>query len=381
MYYAQNRIDRLRASMATSGIDLFYIRDLSNIKWVTGFDGVFDDEDAHAVLVTEDQIILHTDSRYAQAAQDAAKKTSIQVDASVQTHAKALAVFIDRMKADGGEGFAGPASHKLNLGIESSMSLGDYRQVERVLAEQEIPFTFQETTGSIVALRSVKDAVEIDRMKQAQAITDAAFAHIIDYIRPGRTEREVQIELEDFMIRRGADGLAFASIVAAGANGASPHAIPGETILEYGQSLVLDFGARFAGYCSDMTRTVFLGTPDTTMKNAYAALRTANESVAAMLSPGITGKQAQECAEEILAQAGFEGTMGHSLGHGVGIDIHEEPVLAMRNEKPLEQGNVVTVEPGIYIPHTFGMRLEDFGVITEQGFDVFTQSTHDMVII
>ena len=130
-----------------------------------------------------------------------------------------------------------------------------------------------------------------------------------------------------------------------------------------------------------MTRTVFLGEPDPEMRAAWDALREANESVEAMLRPGVTGKEAHEQAEGVLAAAGFGGRMGHGLGHGVGIDIHEEPVLAPRNERPLVAGNVVTVEPGIYLPGKFGMRLEDFGVVTDDGFDVFTNSTHDLVVI
>jgi Xaa-Pro aminopeptidase len=130
-----------------------------------------------------------------------------------------------------------------------------------------------------------------------------------------------------------------------------------------------------------MTRTIFCGSPSQRMREAYAAIRDANETVEGQLAPGITGKQAHELAERILADHGFAGKMGHGLGHGVGLEIHEEPVLSLRNDKPLEPGNVVTVEPGVYLTGEFGMRLEDFGVVTESGFDVFTQSTHDMVII
>ena len=253
--------------------------------------------------------------------------------------------------------------------------------MQKAFAEADAEEPFAETDGVVVGLRAVKDRYEIARMRGAQSITDAAFEHIVRYMRPGMMERQVQLELEEFMLRHGAQGLAFPSIVATGPNGASPHAIPGATMLEAGQCVVLDFGARSYGYCSDMTRTVFLGEPDSEMRAAWDALREANESVEAMLRPGVTGKEAHERAEEVLAAAGFGGRMGHGLGHGVGIDIHEEPVLAPRNERPLAAGNVVTVEPGIYLPGKFGMRLEDFGVVTDDGFDVFTNSTHDLVVI
>jgi len=183
------------------------------------------------------------------------------------------------------------------------------------------------------------------------------------------------------MMRHWAEGLAFSSIVACGANGASPHAIPGDTKLEAGQCVVMDFGAKARGYCSDMTRTVFLGAPDAELAHAYKVLRLANEQVEALLRPGVTGIEAHNLAEQVLADGGYAGRMGHGLGHGVGIDVHEEPCLNTRNDKPLVAGNVVTVEPGIYIPGRFGMRLEDYGVVTEDGFDVFTRSPHEPVIL
>ena len=143
----------------------------------------------------------------------------------------------------------------------------------------------------------------------------------------------------------------------------------------------MDFGARYRGYCSDMTRTVFVGEPSARLRRAWDTLREANESCEALLKAGITGACMQKKAEEILAAGGFADAMGHALGHGVGLDIHEAPNLSPANKSPLISGNVVTVEPGIYVEGEFGMRLEDFGVVGDEGFDVFTKSTHEMVII
>ena len=375
------RLDRLRAACADAGIDAFLVRDTSNIAWLTAFDGVFDDEGAHALLVTPCAAVLHIDSRYADAARAAAADGPVAVDDARKTHAKFVADALgNRCDAANAEGDAPAAS--LVLGIEDSLALGEFRALEAALAEApaEVP-SLQETSRFVLDLRAVKEPSEVARLRAAQAVTDAAFAHIVAFMRPGMTEREVQIELEDFMRRHGAEGLAFPSIVATGPNGASPHAIPGATRLEAGQCVVLDFGARACGYCSDMTRTVFLGEPDERLRAAYEAIRQANEQVEAALRPGVTGKDMHELAERVLADHGFAGKMGHSLGHGVGIDIHEEPNLSPRNPHPLVPGNVVTVEPGVYLRGEFGMRLEDFGVITHDGFAVFTQSTHDMVII
>ncbi len=410
----ENRLLLFRDTLSQQGLSAFYVRNESDIRWMTGFDGVFDGEGAFALLVSPDQAILHTDSRYALATNAAAAGSPFAVSVESASHAAFAVRALDQQDCASG----------VNVGIETSLTLGEYRQLQReaakaagraseqgaegtsvAVAANPMPasasapavaastggtsaatapvpgINFAETEGLCVNLRAVKDEDEIARMRAAQAITDAAFAHIVGYMRPGMTERQVQVELEDFMVRHGASGLAFTSIVACGAHGASPHAVSDDTRLEAGQCVVLDFGARAQGYCSDMTRVVFLGEPSAAMRHAYAVLREANETVEAMLLPGVTGAQAHAKAEEILAAGGFAGKMGHGLGHGVGIDIHERPNLSPRNEKPLVAGNVVTVEPGIYLEGEFGMRLEDFGVITERGFQVFTQSSHEMVII
>lgn len=400
------RLARLRAALADKGVDAFLVRDTSNIQWLTSFDSVFDGEPAHALYVDAARAVLHTDSRYVTACANAAAGTPISVDSRRETHAQFAARLWGSAAEAGKAGKAGEAGKtdaaaetgvvaRGSVGLEDSISLSEFRKIEAELAPADVGKTagvegparvkrlanIRETSDLVVNLRAVKDADEIRRMRTAQAITDAAFSHIVRFMRPGMTEREVQLELEGFMLRNGAAGLAFSSIVATGANGASPHAIPGDARLEAGQCVVMDFGARTLGYCSDMTRMVFIGEPDARLRDAYAVLRRANEQVEAMLRPGVTGAEAHELAECILAEGGYEGKMGHGLGHGVGIDIHEEPVLAPRNKQPLVAGNVVTVEPGIYLPGQFGMRLEDFGVIAESGFDVLTQSTHDMVVV
>ncbi len=377
---AQGRLARLRHACDQAGIRTFFVRDTSSIAWLTAFDDVFDDEQAHALLVTPHDAVLHTDSRYSGAARKAAVAEGVVVvDDARAGHGKWLAdVFVSR-HANAPAGAVAPT--EIVLGIEDSMTLAAFRALEDALAKASAAPKLCETSDFVRALRAVKEPCEVARMKAAQAITDAAFAYICTYMKPGMTERQVQVELEDWMLRHGASGLAFSSIVASGENGASPHAIPGAKVLEAGECVVMDFGALSHGYCSDMTRTVFLGEPSARMRDAYKTLREANEQVEAALKPGITGAQAHQMAEDVLVAGGFGGKMGHGLGHGVGIDIHEEPVLSPRNEDALVAGNVVTVEPGIYLEGEFGMRLEDFGVVTEDGYEVFTQSTHEMVII
>lgn len=370
----ENHLHRMRAHMREEGIRHFYCTDLSNVKWLTSFNGVFDDEPAHLAFVSDDEALLHTDSRYGDAANRAARNGAWSVDASGGFHSRWVA---ERLSCD--EACAACETSAL-LAIEDSMSLAAFRQLEKNLVEKGLPPAV-ETSNFVLKLRAVKDGVEIAAMKAAQAITDAAFEHIVSFMRVGMTEREVQLELEETMRRLGAEGLAFSSIVASGANGAAPHSIPGEKVLDPGDMVVLDFGARKDGYCSDMTRTVCMGYASEEAKRVYAAVRAANESVERMLCPGVTGAEAHELAERVLEQAGYGGKMGHGLGHGVGIDIHEQPNLSPRNTDPLCEGNVVTVEPGVYLSGVLGCRLEDFGVITPDGFEVFTQSTHELVII
>ena len=359
----------LQEACVQMGLDAFMVRDTSNIAWLTAFDGVFDEERAHALLVKSDGTMLHTDSRYTNALRTVAN--AISSDIVVSGTRKSHARFAADALASGAIPFNGL------IGIEDTITYDEFiKMAEEFGTDCLVP-----TKDVVVGLRAVKDAGEITRMRAAQAITDAAFAHIIQFMKPGMTEREVQFELDFFMLRHGAECLAFSSIVAAGENGADPHAIPSNKRLEAGQCVVLDFGAKVRGYCSDMTRTVFLGEPSGRMAGAWQVLRAANEAAEHAIKPGLTGREIHELAEQVLEEGGFGGCMGHGLGHGVGLDIHELPTLNIRNEQPLVAGNVVTVEPGIYLPGEFGMRLEDFGVVTDAGYDVFTQSTHEMVVI
>ncbi len=276
-------------------------------------------------------------------------------------------------------------------------------------------------------LRAVKTDEELRRLQRAQDITDDAFRYIQTVVRPGMTEREVQVELDGFMYRAGAPTLAFTSIVAAGANSTKPHAVPGDTVLEAGQILLLDFGATYKGYCADMTRCLFLGEPASGTRYIYDVVVSVNEAVQRALRPGVTGAEMHNLAEELIAKAGFANLMGHGLGHGVGMEVHEEPCLNRRNTTPLVPGNVGTVEPGIFLAEgTYpnvapssadasslsapspspasssassavaaaqegfapalnyvaeGVRIEDFGVITAEGFCAFTKTPHDIVIL
>ncbi len=384
MAYTANRIERIRTMLSAQNLSCLYIHSLSNIVWITGFERVFDTENAHACFITSERCVLHSDSRYSEALQREAYQTDIDINEDRISHEKALFTFLnecfDRESLS--------QNSAITIGIEDSIPLSEFRKLEQEKNEwtshmniNSSAVQFVELSGCIESLREIKDSFELDVMKKAQSITDNAFARILKFMKPGMTERCVQLQLDQFMFEEGAEGLAFDTIVATGSHASSPHAIPGDTKISIGDAVVMDFGAKYKGYCSDMTRTVFIGQPSEELQHAFSTLRTINETCEALIKEGIKASVVHEQAETMLTDAGYKGKMGHSLGHSVGIDIHESPTLSPSNSKTLEKGNVVTVEPGIYLPGKFGMRLEDFGVVRETGFEVFTQSSHKMFII
>jgi Xaa-Pro aminopeptidase len=377
----ERRLRRLVDALADEGVDAYLATRTADIRWLTGFEGVFDDEQAHLALIARDPSrggpVLFTDTRYSGALRelDACGRWRI-IDERRPRFACVAEIL--------GEMFGSRiASEAVRVAIESDLRLDSYRALRRSLDELDRPGAGWakpvEIPGFISRLRAVKDAGEIEALKAAQKITDAAFTHMLGYLRPGLTEREAATELEFFMRRAGADGVAFPSIVASGPNSAIPHAVPSGRVFERGDFVLMDFGARLNDYRSDMTRTVVLGEASGQQRAMYEAVLGAQTAVVRALRPGVSGHEAQSIADATLAERGFEGKLIHSLGHGVGIDIHELPVLAPKAEAKLQPGHVVTVEPGVYLEGVGGVRIEDFGVITEKGFEVFTQSPHELI--
>jgi Xaa-Pro aminopeptidase len=370
------RLRRLVESLAEKGVDVYLATHTADICWLTGFTGVFDDEQAHLALIAHDDLkrpLIFTDMRYSAAlrALDAAGRWRV-----LDERKPRFASVVEMLKE-------GPASRvpdgPLRIGIEGDLRLDAYRALTEALDKQGLPAELLELPSLITALRATKDAAELGRLKAAQALTDEAFEHMLGYLRAGLNEREAACELEFFMRRAGAQGVAFPSIVASGPNSAIPHAIPGGRVFERGDFVLMDFGARLDDYRSDMTRTVVLGQASEQQRAMYEAVLAAQTAASEVLRPGMSGLEAQSIAERVIAEHGFDGAFTHSLGHGVGIDIHELPLLAPKVEAALEVGNVVTVEPGVYLEGIGGVRIEDFGVITEQGFEPFTRSPHRLI--
>ena len=355
-----SRLERTRAFMSGHALDALVVRETADVRWLTGFEGVFDDERAHTAVVTAEAARIHTDSRYATAMRMAAEGGVWDVDCEASLTPSSFA----RAALDGAEG--------MRIGIDAATPLAEYRALERDLPDSELV----ELADPLLSLRAVKDDGELAALRRAQDIASAAFLATLSSLTPGRSERDVSWMLERQMRERGADGLAFANIVASGPNSANPHAQPAGRVLGRGDVVVFDFGAMKDGYRSDTTRVACIGEPADEVRRVYAAVRDAHEEVARTLRPGATGREMHELALSVLAESGLADVMGHSLGHGVGLDIHELPVLGVKNDRPLEVGNVVTVEPGAYLPNRFGVRLEDCGVVTGCGWQSFCTLDH-----
>lgn len=230
-------------------------------------------------------------------------------------------------------------------------------------------------------LRAIKTPEEIDALHTAQEYTDAGFAHICKYIKPGMTEREIALELEFYMRKLGSEGASFDFIAVSGPNSSLPHGVPGNRKVEKGDFITMDFGGVSGGYRADMTRTVGIGSLSDDQILVYDTVLEAQTATLNGAKAGITGKQMDAIARDIITAAGFGENFGHGLGHSLGLEIHEWPSANMRCEEVLQPGMMMTVEPGIYLPGRFGVRIEDMVLITEDGNENFTHSPHELILL
>lgn len=237
--------------------------------------------------------------------------------------------------------------------------------------------------GLLTKIRMVKDKKEIELISKAAKITDDAFSHILNFIRPGVKEIEISNELEYYMKNQGAEGASFSFIVASGKRSSMPHGVASEKVLEDGDFITIDMGCIYKGYCSDMTRTVVLGKASKEQKKIYNIVLKAQEEVLKSIKPGITGYDLDKIARDIITDEGYGDNFGHGLGHGVGLEVHELPRLANSDKAKiqLEPGMVITDEPGIYISNFGGVRIEDLIVVTEDGYKILSNSTKELLEI
>ncbi len=258
------------------------------------------------------------------------------------------------------------------------LCVDDYRQLREDVGEE---VSFSPLRKAPQVLREIKTPAEIIAMRKAAAITSEAFEAVLPKIRPGMTEKELQIELDFTMFRLGAEALAFNTIIASGENGSLPHAVPGSRKLRSGDMITMDFGAKVGSYCSDMTRTVALGQPSPEMLKIYNTVFRAQAMGEAALAPGKNCFEIDRLVRDYIDSQGYEGRFGHGLGHCVGIDIHEEPRLSRTCHDTLKAGMVITVEPGIYIPGLGGVRIENTCLVKENGSEPLTTARRELVIL
>jgi len=336
------RIDLVRAGLEELRLDALLITTPSNRRWTSGFTG-----SAGVALVGRDRVRFATDSRYwEQIALQAPEFELVKVSGAT------TGVAPDILEETGG----------MTIGFEPGhLTVTAYEQWTTAidgLLEAERP-RFVPAPGLIEGLRMLKDADELDALARAVHLGDDGMEHAIAVVEPGMTEKQLAWEIQRYVMEHGADDLSFSTIIAGGDWGASPHAYPRDVPLAEGAGVVIDMGVVVDGYCSDLTRTLFLGEPDDQFKRVYDTVLTAQTMAEERIEAGMTGREAHEIAATVIAEAGYGEYFGHGLGHGVGLDIHEAPRLAPGSDAILEDGQVFTVEPGIYIPGWGGVRIED----------------------
>jgi Xaa-Pro aminopeptidase len=363
---AQESVQKFRSWIAEQGLDAFYVSQPQNCSYLTGW--LNDDEEACSLLVSAQQQILLTNPLYREVATGEASGWEVVIPEG----RKYAAPIAELAKKHGWK----------TIGFESTaVRFSTYEQLSE---EGKDIFTLRPYEQTVLEdLRLLKRPDELALLRRAIEITDQTFAHICQWIQPGMSERDVAWEVSRTMVELGAEGPSFDTIVASGPHGSMPHAVPSERKIGRGELVTIDMGARYKGYCADMTRTICLGEPaEARMREVYETVLKAMRTCEAGLYANISGREADALARDVLVEAGLCEYYIHSTGHGVGLQIHENPGLSQRapDEMKLPVGSVVTVEPGVYIPGWTGTRIEDCVLIKEDGVEVLTQSPTELVL-
>lgn len=357
-----SRLDRLRASFADAGCEALLVTRLVNVRYLAGFTG-----SAGLLFVTPDDALLVTDGRYRDQATD--ELASAGVDAGVKVGATVAAQ--REILSTAGRGIE-------RLGLEAH---GVTWAQQRAFAADWFPKADLVATEDVVErLRRVKDEGEVARIAEAARIADDALAEVRSMLADEPAERDVAIALDFEMRRRGASGPSFETIVASGPNGAKPHARPGDRRIREGDLVVIDFGATVDGYCSDMTRTICVGEPSAQRARMLDVVAESQRAGTEAVRAGATGRDVDAVCRQVIADAGWGDAFIHGTGHGVGLEIHEAPRLSTASTDTLEAGQVVTVEPGVYLGDEGGVRIEDTVLVLDDGFRRLTNAPKDAMI-
>lgn len=354
-----SRVERLRKEAGLQTGEALLIQKPSNIYYLSGFAG------EGQLLITSNEAAVMTDFRYTEQAGREAPGFPVYEISNQRGYNQYTKELMEKW------------------GVTTLRYESDYVTVEQFdkMRAAMPDFSFAPMQGEPEALRRVKDEKEADFIRKACDISCRAFQYIVGEIREGMTEKEIRLKLDFKMLELGGQALAFDTIVASGENGSLPHAVPGERRVKKGDLITLDFGARYGGYCADMTRTVALGQPSPKLKEIYDIVLSAHLAAEKALAPGKKCRDIDSVARDMIAAKGYGDYFGHGLGHGVGIDIHEMPRLSQLCDETLAVGHVVTVEPGIYIPGLGGVRIENTCLITENGAESFVYAPRELLIL
>ncbi|MFO7264175.1 MAG: Xaa-Pro dipeptidase [Bacillaceae bacterium G1] len=352
------RLAKVRVRLEQEGLDALLVTEPNNRRYMSGFTGT-----SGMVVITPQKAWLITDFRYIEQASQQAPLFEV-----VEHHGDAVHT-LKQLLHDAGAG---------KLGFDAQhLTYAEYVKLVEALQ----PIQLVSTSEWVERLRWIKEPEEIDHIRKAAVIADEAFRHVLTILRPGIKERDVAAELEYKMRQLGASGPAFDTIVASGPRSALPHGVAGERVLTEGDLVTLDFGARYEGYCSDLTRTVAIGSVDARLQEIFRIVLEAQELGLSRIRAGMTGREADAVVRDYISARGYGAAFGHATGHAIGLDIHESPSLSKRCETVLEPGMVLTVEPGIYLPGLGGVRIEDDVLVTADGLEVLTGAPKHLIVL
>lgn len=359
-FYKSQRLLALREVLKNNDIDAILLYGRVNTQYFTAFTG----STSFALIETDtDNQYIFVDSRYTQQAEKECPDY-IKIDANSGLYS-AVTSMIDEKKYK-------------NLAFESAyMDCDLYFFLQKKLSAVKLVPLNEELSN----LRIIKDEYELSCLRKAISISDEAFKMLLPEIKAGMSEKQIAAKLEYHMKCLGASDPSFATICASGYRGAMPHGIASDKIVEYGEAITLDFGALYKGYCSDITRTIFLGEPDKEILKIYNVVLKAQLEAEKFIKAGILGSEAHKVAADIIAENGYGQYFGHGLGHSLGLEIHESPSASPRGDKVLPAGSLITVEPGIYVPGLGGVRIEDTCLVKEDGLEVITAADKSVIIL
>ena len=352
-------LQKIQAALTPAGLDAILLRGEKNRYYATGFHS-----SAGMCVVTPKEAFFVTDSRYIEAAHNRIHGFTIGQN-TMEMPEKS---WLEQIVRDCGITMLGFEDEEIS-----------YAGFEKLRGE--VKAVLSPAQSILRALRSVKSPEEQDKMRRAQKLADGVFTELLDFIKPGMTEKRVAAEITYRLLLHGAEGNSFDPIVVGGANSSMPHGVPGDYVLQKGDFLTMDFGARFDGYCSDMTRTIALGAPTDEMRRVYGVVLEAQKAGIAAYRAGVVGAEVDAAARKVISEAGYGEYFGHGFGHSLGLDIHESPNASPSEKKELPAGAVLSAEPGIYLPGRFGVRIEDVCIVTEDGCENITGSPKELISI